>query len=73
VRDPAQSRRRPSRACESPRIEVIEAPSMEIFQARLDGALRNLIQLKMSLLIARGTWTRTSLKVPSNPNFSTIL
>jgi len=46
---------------------------MEIFQARLDGALRNLIQLKMSLLIARGTWTRTSLKVPSNPNFSTIL
>jgi len=32
--------------------EVVDAPSLETFQARLDGALSNLIQLKMSLLIA---------------------
>jgi len=32
--------------------EVVEAPSLETFQARLDGALSNLIQLKMSLLFA---------------------
>ena len=34
--------------------EVIDAPSLETFQARLDGALSNLIQLKMSLLTAGG-------------------
>jgi len=32
--------------------EVVEAPSLEIFKARLDRALSNLIQLKMSLLTA---------------------
>jgi len=32
--------------------EVIEAPSLETFQAKLDGALSNLVWLKMSLLIA---------------------
>jgi len=31
---------------------VVDAPSLETFQARLDGALSNLIQLKMSLLTA---------------------
>jgi len=34
--------------------EAVEAPSMEAFQARLDGALGNLIELKMSLLTAGG-------------------
>jgi len=34
--------------------EVGDAPSPETFRARLDGALSNLIQLKMSLLMARG-------------------
>jgi len=33
---------------------VVAAPSLETFKARLDGALSNLIQLKMSLLIAGG-------------------
>jgi len=36
--------------------EVVDAPSLESFKARLDGALSNLILLKMSLLTARG-WT----------------
>ncbi|KAK4818241.1 hypothetical protein QYF61_009112 [Mycteria americana] len=34
--------------------EVVDAPSLETFQVRLDGALSNLISLKMSLLIAGG-------------------
>jgi len=34
--------------------EVVYAPSLETFKARLDGALSNLILLKMSLLIAGG-------------------
>jgi len=31
---------------------VVAAPSLEVFKATLDGALSNLIQLKMSLLDA---------------------
>ena len=34
--------------------EVVDAPSLETFKARLDGALSNLIWLKMSLLVAGG-------------------
>jgi len=34
--------------------EVGDVPSLEIFKARLDGALSNLICLKMSLTIAGG-------------------
>jgi len=34
--------------------EVVEAPSLKTFKVRLDRALRNLIQLKMSLLTAGG-------------------
>jgi len=34
--------------------EVVNAPSLETFKARLDGALSSLIQVKMSLLIAGG-------------------
>ena len=47
--------------------EVVDAPSLETFRVRLDGALSNLIELKMSLLMAGG-WTRWALKVPSNSN-----
>jgi len=32
--------------------EVVDAPSLETFKARLDGALINLVWLKMSLLTA---------------------
>jgi len=34
--------------------EVVDAPSLETPQVRLDGALSNLTQLKMSLLAAGG-------------------
>jgi len=34
--------------------EVVDAPSLETFKVRLDGALSNLIWLKMSPLIAGG-------------------
>jgi len=34
--------------------EVVDAPSLETFKARLVGALSNLIQLKMSLTMAGG-------------------
>jgi len=34
--------------------ETVEAPSLETFKARLNGALSNLIWLKLSLLTAGG-------------------
>jgi len=34
--------------------KAVEAPSLETFKARLDGALSNLVWLKMSLLTAEG-------------------
>jgi len=34
--------------------EVVNAPSLGTFQVELDGALSNLVQLKMSLLMAGG-------------------
>jgi len=34
--------------------EVVDAPSLETFKARLDRVLSNLISLKMSLLTAGG-------------------
>jgi len=37
--------------------EVPETPSLETFQARLDGALSNLVWLKISLLL-QGAWAR---------------
>jgi len=40
--------------------EVVDAPSLEASQARLDGALSNLTQLKMSLLMAGGLGWVTS-------------
>ncbi len=52
--------------------EVVDAPSLETFKARLDGALSNLMWLEMSLLPAGG-WAGWPLKVPSRPNPSKIL
>jgi len=49
--------------------EVVDAPSLETFQARLDGAPSNLIELEMSQLITGG-WARRPLEVPSNANSS---
>jgi len=34
--------------------EVVDAPSLETFKVRLDGALSSLIWLKVSLLTAEG-------------------
>jgi len=34
--------------------EAVAAPSLEVFKARLDGALSNLVKWKMSLLMAGG-------------------
>jgi len=34
--------------------EVVAAPSLAVFKARLDGALSNLVSWKMSLLMAGG-------------------
>ena len=36
-----------------PRL-MVDAPSLETFQARLDGALSNLLWVKLSLLMAGG-------------------
>ena len=55
------------RWCRLPR-EVVDAPSLETLKVRLDGALSNLVWLKMSLIIAGG-WSRCS----SNPNYAMIL
>jgi len=35
-------------------IELVDAPSLTVFKATLDGALSILMWLKMSLLIAEG-------------------
>jgi len=34
--------------------EAVDAPSLEVFKARLDGALSNLVYWKLSLLMAGG-------------------
>jgi len=52
--------------------EVGDAPSLETFHARLDGARSSLNQLKMSLLMAVG-WTGWPLKGPSYPTHTMIL
>jgi len=46
--------------------ELIDAPSLETFKARLDRALSNLVWLKMSVLTAGGLDKMTS-KGPSQP------
>jgi len=46
--------------------EVVNAPSLEMFKARLDGALSNLIHLKLFLVIAGGLG-QMALKGPFQP------
>jgi len=52
--------------------EAVAAPSLEVFKARLDGALSNLVWWKGSLPMA-GVWNWMIYKVTSNPNHSVIL
>jgi len=52
--------------------EAVDAPSLEVFKARLDGALSNLVQWKVSLPMA-GIWNSTIFKVLPKPNLSRIL
>jgi len=49
--------------------EAVDAPSVAVFKARLDGALSNLVWWKVSLLMAGGL-EPDDLKVPSNPYHS---
>ena len=51
---------------------AVDAPSLEVLKARLDGVLGNLVWWEMSLPTARG-WNQVVFKVPSNPNRSGIL
>jgi len=50
----------------------VAAPSLAVFKARLDGALSTLGWWNMSLLMVGG-WNHMIFKVPSNPNYSSIL
>ena len=52
--------------------DVVDVPSMETFKRRLDQALGNLIQPWCPRAL-QGSWTRWSLKVPSNNKDSMIL
>ena len=52
--------------------EAVAAPSLAVFKARLDGALSTLGWWNMSLLMVGG-WNHMIFKVPSNPNYSSIL
>jgi len=51
--------------------DVVEAPSLETFKARLDRALSNLDSCRCPCSV-QGGWTRRPLKVPSNPKHSVI-
>jgi len=53
--------------------EVVEVPSLEPFQARLDGAGSTLIRSCRCPCSLQGDWTRWPLKVPSHPNHLVIL
>jgi len=46
--------------------EVVDAPSLETFKVRLNEALSNMVQLKMSLIIAGGL-DKMTLKGPFQP------
>jgi len=49
--------------------ELVDAPSLEVFKARLDGALSTVVWWKVSLPMAGG-WNEIAYKVSSNPNHS---
>lgn len=52
--------------------EAVDAPSLEVLKARLDGALGSLVWWDVSLPMAGG-WDWVVFKVPSNPKHSLIL
>lgn len=52
--------------------ETVDAPSLEVSKARLDGTLNNLLGWKVSLPMA-GVGTKSSFKMPFNSNHSIIL
>lgn len=54
------------------RSEVVDVPSLEASQARLDGALSSVVRWEVSLPIA-GDWNWMILRVPTNPNHYMIL
>ena len=59
-----------------PREAVDPRPSLEGFEARLDGALGSLVWYEMGRLVAlrvAGGWRFVILEVPSNPGHSVIL
>jgi len=51
--------------------EVVDAPSLETLQVRLDGALSTCCSCRCPCSW-QGSWTRRPLRVPSNPNDSMI-
>ena len=53
------------------RNEAVDAPSMDAFKTRLDGALSNLVWRQVSLPVA-GVWNYMILKALSNPYHSMI-
>ena len=54
--------------------EVVDAPSLETFQARLVGALSNLTQVKMSLLTAGGVgWVASKGPFQPKASYDSIL
>ena len=52
--------------------EVVDAPSLQAFKARLDVALVSLVCWLVTLQIAGG-WNSMIFEVPSNPSHSVIL
>ena len=53
--------------------EVVDALSLEVFKARLDAALGNLVNGEVSGPAWQGGWRFMTLEVPSNPGHSVIL
>jgi len=56
--------------------EVMDVPSLEVFKARLDGALGSLVEYQIWTLVAlpvAGDWNLMIPGVPSNPSYSVIL
>ena len=51
--------------------EAVDAPSLEVFKVRLDGALGSLVWWEVSLPIAGG-WKEMVIKFPSNPKHFVI-
>ena len=55
--------------------KAVDAPSLEVLKARLDGALGSLGWYEMGRLVALpvvGGWSSMILEVPSNPSHSLI-